>query len=40
MSDIGYTDASGKGAGGVWIEPNKDGTNFVWRVKWSSNIIR
>ena len=29
-SNIGYTNAYGQGAGGVWIDPNKVGINFVW----------
>ena len=33
-TDIGFTDASGLGAGGVWIDPNEDGRNYVWRLPW------
>ena len=37
-TDIGFTDASGLGAGGVWIDPNKDGRNYVWRLPWPEDI--
>ena len=37
---IGYTDASEQGTGGVWIDPNKDSTNFSWQVKWLADIVR
>ena len=30
---LGYCNASGVGVGGVWIEPNKDRVNRVWRVQ-------
>ena len=35
---MGFCDASGKGAGGVWIDPNADGESFVWRLQWPSDI--
>ena len=25
--------------GGVWIDLHKDGSNVVWQVKWTANII-
>ena len=37
-TDIGFTDSSGLGAGGVWIDPNKDGRNYVWRLPWPEDI--
>ena len=37
-TDIGFTDASGLGAGGVWIDPNEDGRNYVWRLPWPEDI--
>ena len=37
-SALGFTDASGLGAGGVWIDPNSDGHNFVWRFEWPEDI--
>ena len=39
-SDLGYTDASGLGSGGVWIDPNKDSKNYTWRVQWPSDITQ
>ena len=33
LTALGFYDASGMGAGGVWIDPNGTGANFVWRVK-------
>ena len=39
-SDLGYTDASGLGSGGVWIDPNKDSKNYTWQVKWTADIIQ
>ena len=38
-TDVGYTDASGLGCGGVWIEPNKDGAHYVWRLPWPEDIM-
>ena len=37
-TDLGYTDASGVGGGGVWLNPNNDGTHHVWRLPWPDNI--
>ena len=37
-TDIGFADASGLGAGGVWIDPNEDGLNYVWRLPCSEDI--
>ena len=37
-TDIGFTDASGLGGGGVWIDPNEDGVNYVWRLPWPADI--
>ena len=37
-TNIGFTDASGLGAGGVWIDPNEDGRNYVWRLTWPEDI--
>ena len=36
---LGLCDASGMGAGGVWIDPDGTGENFVWRVKWPADIV-
>ena len=38
-TDLGFTDASGQGAGGVWLNPNRDGRHYVWRLKWPADII-
>ena len=37
-TDIGFADASGLGAEGVWIYPNKDGLNYVWRLPCPEDI--
>ena len=37
-TDLGYTDASELGGGQVWLDPNYDGTKFVWRLEWPNNI--
>ena len=36
--DIGFTGSSALGAGGVWIDPNEDGRNYVWRLPWPEDI--
>ena len=36
--DLGYTNTSGLGGGGVWLNPNEDGTHFVWRLQWPHDI--
>ena len=38
-TDFGFTDASGQGAGGVWLNPNRDGRHYIWRLKWPADII-
>ena len=37
-TNIGFADASGLGAGGVWTDPNEDGLNYVWRLPCSEDI--
>ena len=37
-TDLGYTDASGKGAGGVWLDINHPGLHYVWRLQWPKDI--
>ena len=37
-TDIGFADASGLGAGRVWIDPNEGGLNYVWRLPWPEDI--
>ena len=37
-TDVGYTNASVLGCGGVWIDPNKDGVHYVWRLPWPEYI--
>ena len=39
-SDLGYINVLSLGAGGVWIDPNEDGKNYTWSVKWPSNITQ
>ena len=36
---LGFYDASGVGAGGVWIYPDGTGKNFFWRVQWPGGIV-
>ena len=38
-TDLGYTDASGLGAGGVWLNLNGDGQHYVWRLQWPHDIM-
>ena len=38
-TDVGYTDASGIGYGGVWIDPNEDGVHYVWRLTWTADVM-
>ena len=33
-SEFGYCDASGVRSGRVWVNPNDDRVNRVWRVQW------
>ena len=35
--DMGFCNAAGPGAGGVWLDPNNDGGNVVWRLQWPKN---
>ena len=37
-TDISFADASGLGGGGVWIDPNEYGLNYVWRLPWPEDI--
>ena len=32
-TDLGFCDALGIGAGGVWIDHNVSGKNFVWQLQ-------
>ena len=36
---LGFCDALGVGAGGVWINPDVTGKNFVWRLQWPEDIV-
>ena len=36
---IGFCDASGLGAGGVWLDPSHLGKDLVWHHPWLSDII-
>ena len=38
--DLGYTNDLGLGDGGGWIDPKKDGKNYIWRIKWPSDITQ
>ena len=31
---LGFCDASGLGAGGVWLDPARTGQHLVWRLPW------
>src|SRR3954470_5741467 len=35
---VGFCDASGTGAGGVWLSHDKPLQPFVWRAQWSPQI--
>ena len=35
---MGYTNASGLGCRGVWIDPNEDNIHYVWRLLWMEDI--
>ena len=37
-TDVGYTDALVLGYGGFWIDPNKDGVKYAWRLTWTEDI--
>ena len=37
---LGFYDASGIGAGGVWIDLDGTGKNFVWRLQWPYEIVK
>ena len=34
ISDIGYVDALGISAGGVWMSTTSEYSNIVWRMEW------
>ena len=34
-----FCDASGFGAGGVWLDPSRSGKDLIWRHPWPSDII-
>ena len=36
--DLVYADVSGVGDEVVWLDPNYDGTNFVWCFEWPKDI--
>ena len=38
ISDVGNMDASGIGAGGIWMSTSVSYHNLVWRVEWPSDI--
>ena len=38
LTDLGYTDTSGIGGGGVWLNSNYDGSNLAWRLEWPTYI--
>ena len=37
--DLGFVDASGLGAGGVWLDPNSNEEHSVWRVEWPPDVV-
>ena len=39
-TDLGFTDASGIGGGGVWLDPNSDGASYMWRLLWPEDIAK
>ena len=36
---VDYTNALGLGCGGVWIDPNKDGVKYAWRLPFPEDIM-
>ena len=38
IADVGHMDASGIGAGGVWMSTTADYLNTVWRVEWPDEV--
>ena len=36
---LGFFDASGLGAGGVWLDPARTGQNLVWQLPWPPDIV-
>ena len=38
-SNVGFLDASSHGAGGVWIDPNGNGLNYLWQLPWPLDIM-
>ena len=39
LTALGFCNASSVGAGGVWIDPDGTGKNFVWRLPWPEDIV-
>ena len=39
LTDLGFFDASGVSTGGVWIDPDGSGKNFVWWLQWPEDIV-
>ena len=38
-TDLGFCDALGIGAGGVWIDPDGTGKKCFWRLQWTEDIV-
>ena len=36
---LGFCDASGLGAGGLWLDQARTGQNLVWRLPWPPDIV-
>ena len=36
---LGFSDAPGLGAGGVWLDPARTGQNLVWQLPWPPEIV-
>ena len=39
LTALGFCGASGVGAGGVWIDTDGTGKNFIWHLQWPEDII-
>ena len=37
-TNVGYTNSSGLGCGGVWIDPSKDDIHYIWRLHWPEDV--
>ena len=36
---LGFYDTSSLGNGGIWIDPDRGGSIFLWRLAWPRDIV-